>query len=161
MKIPWRRAWQPTPVFLPGESSWTEKPGGPQSMGSQRVRHHWVTNHIVVFFFFFFNKIFGENISCNGLRQEQNRRSLGIVVRNLASVDTGYIVEPVPITRQIHWLNCIFPGLFCITHGALALIRTVTRVGEILWPDSPDCNIPTSLLTHCYIPYLQPSLSSA
>ena len=28
-KIPWRRAWQPTPVFLPGESSWTEEPGGP------------------------------------------------------------------------------------------------------------------------------------
>ena len=27
-KIPWRRAWQPTPVFLPGESPWTEKPGG-------------------------------------------------------------------------------------------------------------------------------------
>ena len=27
-KIPWRRAWQPTPVFLPGESPWTEKSGG-------------------------------------------------------------------------------------------------------------------------------------
>ena len=26
--IPWRRAWQPTPVFLPGESPWTEEPGG-------------------------------------------------------------------------------------------------------------------------------------
>ena len=27
-KIPWRRAWQPTPVFLPGESPWTKEPGG-------------------------------------------------------------------------------------------------------------------------------------
>ena len=36
-KIPWRKAWQPTPVFLPGESPWTEEPGGPQSMGSLRV----------------------------------------------------------------------------------------------------------------------------
>ena len=26
-KNPWRRAWQPTPVFLPGES-WTEEAGG-------------------------------------------------------------------------------------------------------------------------------------
>ena len=28
-KIPWRRAWQPTPVFLPGESDGqgTEEPG--------------------------------------------------------------------------------------------------------------------------------------
>ena len=32
-KIPWRRSWQPTPVFLPGESLWTEEPGGLQSMG--------------------------------------------------------------------------------------------------------------------------------
>ena len=34
-----RRKWQPTPVFLPGESPWTEKPGGLQSMGLQRIGH--------------------------------------------------------------------------------------------------------------------------
>ena len=34
---------QPTPVLLPGESPWTEEPGGLQSMGSQRVRHDWAT----------------------------------------------------------------------------------------------------------------------
>ena len=39
-KIPWRRTWQPTPVFSPGESEWTEEPGGLQSMGSQRVGHN-------------------------------------------------------------------------------------------------------------------------
>ena len=33
-KIPWR-AWQPTPVFLPGESPWTEESSRLQSMGSQ------------------------------------------------------------------------------------------------------------------------------
>ena len=38
-KIPWRREWKPTPVFLPGESAWTEEPTGLQSMGSQRVGH--------------------------------------------------------------------------------------------------------------------------
>ena len=31
-KIPWKRAWQPTPVFLPGESPWTQEPNL-QSMG--------------------------------------------------------------------------------------------------------------------------------
>ena len=36
---PWRRAWQPTPVFLPGESPGTEEPGGLQSLLSQRVGH--------------------------------------------------------------------------------------------------------------------------
>ena len=34
---PLEEAWQPTPVFLPGESPWTEEPGELQSMGSQRV----------------------------------------------------------------------------------------------------------------------------
>ena len=28
-----------TPVFLPGESPWTEEPGGLQSMRLQRVEH--------------------------------------------------------------------------------------------------------------------------
>ena len=37
-KIPWRRGWQPTPVFLPGESPWTEEPGKLQSIRLQRVR---------------------------------------------------------------------------------------------------------------------------
>ena len=39
-KILWRRECQPTSVFLPGESPWTEEPGGLQSMGSQRVEHN-------------------------------------------------------------------------------------------------------------------------
>ena len=38
-KIPWRRAWQPTPVLLTGESPWTEEPGRLHFMGLQRVRH--------------------------------------------------------------------------------------------------------------------------
>ena len=37
-KIPWRKAWQPTPVFLPAESPWTEEPGRLQFIGFQRVR---------------------------------------------------------------------------------------------------------------------------
>ena len=40
-KIPCKRAWQPTPVFLPEESYRTEDPRGLQSTGSQRVGHDW------------------------------------------------------------------------------------------------------------------------
>ena len=40
-EIPWKGTWQPTSVFLPGESSRTEESDGLQSIGSQRVRHHW------------------------------------------------------------------------------------------------------------------------
>ena len=44
-KLLWRRAWWPTPVFLPGESPWTEEPGGLQYMGSQRVGYSGATMH--------------------------------------------------------------------------------------------------------------------
>ena len=38
-KIPWRRSWQPTPVFLPGESHGQRNLAGYEhAMGSQRVR---------------------------------------------------------------------------------------------------------------------------
>ena len=35
----WRRKWQPTPVFFPGESQGRGEPGGLPSMGSCRVGH--------------------------------------------------------------------------------------------------------------------------
>ena len=44
-KIPWRKACQPTPVLLPGESAWTEEPDRLQSKELERVRHDWVTKH--------------------------------------------------------------------------------------------------------------------
>ena len=37
----WRRKWQPTPVFLPGESQGQGEPGGLPSMGLHRVGHDW------------------------------------------------------------------------------------------------------------------------
>ena len=42
-KIPWRRTWQPTPVFFPEESPWTEEHGGLQSTGLQRDGLDWAT----------------------------------------------------------------------------------------------------------------------
>ena len=36
---PWRRAWQPTPVFVPGESPWTEEPG--RHPRSRKESHIW------------------------------------------------------------------------------------------------------------------------
>ena len=39
---PWRKKWQPTPVFFL-ENPWIEEPGGLWSIGWQRVRHGWMT----------------------------------------------------------------------------------------------------------------------
>ena len=41
-KIPLRRKWHPTPVFLPGESPWTEEPGSCSPWGcreSDMIEH--------------------------------------------------------------------------------------------------------------------------
>ena len=43
-KILWRREWQPTPVFLPGESAWTEEPGGLHSMRLQITFWTWLSD---------------------------------------------------------------------------------------------------------------------
>ena len=37
----WRRKWQPTPVFLPGESQGRRSLVGCCSIGSHRIRHDW------------------------------------------------------------------------------------------------------------------------
>ena len=39
-KIPWRRAWQPTPVFLPGEFHGQRRIAGYSLWGHNRVRHN-------------------------------------------------------------------------------------------------------------------------
>ena len=46
-KIPWKREWQLSPVFLPGESHGQWILGGLESMGSQRVRHDCVTKSAI------------------------------------------------------------------------------------------------------------------
>ena len=45
VRASWRRAWWHTPVFVLGEPPWKEDPGGLQSMGLQRVRRDWATEH--------------------------------------------------------------------------------------------------------------------
>ena len=42
-KIPWRRKWQPTAIFLPGKSHGQRSLAGLQSMGLQRTGHELVT----------------------------------------------------------------------------------------------------------------------
>ena len=43
-KIPWRRKWQPTPVFLPGKSHGQRSLAGYSPWGRQ-VGHNWATEH--------------------------------------------------------------------------------------------------------------------
>ena len=44
-KIPWSRAWQPIPVFLPGESHGQEEPDGLHPMGHKESDTTEETQH--------------------------------------------------------------------------------------------------------------------
>ena len=59
-KIPWRRKWQPTPVFLPGESHGQRSRAGYSPWGC-RVGYDWAHMHAQIwtsfYFFLFFHKI--------------------------------------------------------------------------------------------------------
>ena len=48
-KIPWRRKWQPTPVFLPGESHGQGSLVGYSPQGHKRVGHDLVTKQQLVY----------------------------------------------------------------------------------------------------------------
>ena len=45
-KIPWRRAWRPTPVSLPGESRGQRSLAG--STGSKRIGHNWSMSRVML-----------------------------------------------------------------------------------------------------------------
>ena len=42
-KIPWRRKWQPAPIFLPGKSHGQRSLMGYSPWGHKRVRQYWAT----------------------------------------------------------------------------------------------------------------------
>ena len=47
-KIPWRRKWQPTPVFSPGESHAQRNLADYVVHGVTRVRHDLVTKPVII-----------------------------------------------------------------------------------------------------------------
>ena len=47
-KIPWRRKWQPTPIFLPGKSHGQRNPVVSSPWGHKRVRHELATEQQLI-----------------------------------------------------------------------------------------------------------------
>jgi len=59
-KIPWRRKWQPTPVFLLGKSHGQRTLAGYSPWGHKRVRHNLATKqqqHYVLDLWYKMNKV--------------------------------------------------------------------------------------------------------
>ena len=44
-KVSWKRWWQPTPVFLPGEAHGQRSPVGYSPQGSSQMRLKWLSTH--------------------------------------------------------------------------------------------------------------------
>ena len=47
-KIPWRRKWQPTPVFLPGKFHGQRSLAGYSLWGRKRVGHDWAYTYVYI-----------------------------------------------------------------------------------------------------------------
>ena len=114
--IPWRRKWQPTPVFLPGESHRQRNPGRLQSMGSQRVGHNWATkDHHCQFL------VFGAcapNLSNHDLDDQ-----LGLPV---VSSSFSHLSREDEILKR-------FSGASLITRGLGGYLRSSLSRGHLTW----------------------------
>ena len=121
-KMPWRRKWQPAPVFLPGESHGHRRPGFPswvgkipwrrkwqpipvllpgkshgQSMGCQRVRHNWAHTQCTL-------KIF----SYKGLKNHINKFKFSSFIWKFLESQHNMVVTNAYLSSQVFcWcLHC-------------------------------------------------------
>ena len=77
-KIPWRRAWQPTPVFLPGESQWKRSLEGysPWGQKSQMWLKQLSTHPVCPRAYCASGK--ATSIKTNSLRSRRSRSTQGV-----------------------------------------------------------------------------------
>ena len=89
--IPWRKAWQSTPVFLSGDShgwriSWTEKPGGIESTGLHRAGQTEVTEHAHTVALYLYFKSASKKVDRAGSSKEpESMPSVGPGVSEIAT----------------------------------------------------------------------------
>ena len=91
-KIPWRRAWQPTPVFLPGESLGQRSLVGYSSQGCKELdtteaiehTHTHLTQRL---------KLSGFTSSCMSLSEKQNKKNTDVIrlLENCAIIYIMYL----------------------------------------------------------------------
>ena len=101
---PRRRAWQPTPVFLHGESPWT--PGELQSMGSQRVGHNWATKDICLLLVWSLSRVLNVSVL------------LDCPTCSCITVIVFWFFSVILVDILSHFLVCLFaPSLFSLNEA--------------------------------------------
>ena len=119
--MPRWETWQPTPVFSPGETPWTEEPGGLRFMGSQRARHDWATKHILSMCSYLWPKYITETWVTNKNEiplELHGFHKVGVLVENRKQFS---ILETCPKQRSValeykrdNLLFCTICFLFCL-----------------------------------------------
>ena len=117
-KIPWRRKWQPTPVFLCGEFH------GQRSLRSQRVGHDWVTDSFT-FTYQFIIKGYGK-----GLRWTSVWKRHGHIMRgrgwNFPALYGAPISQDLHLFTSLRALQTPYSGILMVTssHGRVQLLTS-------------------------------------
>ena len=96
-KIPWRKKWQPTPVFLPGESAWTEEPSRFPVHGVVSIGHDLATKPLSLPFF----GCTGSSLLCAAFSSCGERAAPLIVVCRLCNVVASLVAEHGPSAHRL------------------------------------------------------------
>ena len=136
-KVPWRRKWQPSPVFLPGEFH-GQRNLAATAHGSQRVGHNWVSNT----FTFKLHLPPRMSIQSEGLPPSQLLTSPLPVTRNPAwTLDAGVRWQ---LGGAVLFLQGTFMTLrffrMCLT---FCLFPECTRLTFTLLPEPRHCKVAT------------------
>ena len=137
-KIPWRRKWQPTPGFLPGESHGWRSLEGYSTWGRKRVGHDWAlsTSWLIVS-----NALFGINrwyYSSGKMMQNDVMQNYGMEWRwSTSSPGTAPNFKArSPASRKL--LSPTQSGVFATPDGSKGnlegLGRAVRPCSQFQWP---------------------------
>ena len=116
-KIPWRRKWQPTPVFLPGESHGQRSLGGYSPWGHKELdmTEQLTLSHLKFYIYLLFFRFFFHIRHYRVLSSEQRRyfeERLLTIVGEWVSTDKLYPVSSRTPCLGLHsWLNFCWNGI--------------------------------------------------
>ena len=125
-KIPWRREWQPTPVFLP----WTEEPGRLySSWGRKRVGHDFVTKQ---------QHTFIDWLIYDCATAAKSLQSCPTLCHPIDSSPPGSSVPGILQARTLEWVAISFSIWLCSTWYLSCLVRYRTVILTLeVWSLNP------------------------